>query len=144
MYDFAMLSLQTSYASYEGASNLSLTNNINMSLEPSPPMVIPYSANVPADPNLWDSNFIATSLFGTNEFLQSDIHNIACSLQCIACFLKQHSCYWRTVIVLSDHPRWMFKKNLMEFFVGLDYYLYYFTVAVLLLVYDHMSFQNIL
>ena len=28
--------------------------------------------------------------------------------------------------VLSDHPRWMFKKNLIEFFVGLDYYLYYF------------------
>ena len=24
-------------------------------------------------------------------------------------------CYWRTVIVLSDHPRWMFKKNLIEF-----------------------------
>jgi len=52
MYDFAMLSLQTSYASYKGASNLSLTNNINMLLEPSLPMVIPYSANVPADPNL--------------------------------------------------------------------------------------------
>ena len=28
--------------------------------------------------------------------------------------------------VLSDHPRWMFKKNSIEFFVGLDYYLYYF------------------
>jgi len=28
----------------------------------------------------------------------------------------------------------MFKKNSMEFFLGLDYYLYYFTVAVLLLV----------
>jgi len=24
----------------------------------------------------------------------------------------------------------MFKKNSMEFFLGLDYYLYYFTVAV--------------
>ena len=48
------------------------------------------------------------------------------------------------MIVLSDHPRWMFKKNSMGFFVGLDYYLYYFTVAVLLLVHDHVSFQNIL
>jgi len=38
----------------------------------------------------------------------------------------------------------MFKKNLMEFFVGLDYYLYYFTVAVLLLVHDRMFFQNVL
>ena len=45
---------------------------------------------------------------------------------------------------LSDHPRWMFKKNLMEFFIGLDYYLYYFTVAVLLLVHGHMIFQNVL
>ena len=38
----------------------------------------------------------------------------------------------------------MFKKNSMEFFIGLDYYLYYFTVAVLLLVHDHMLFQNVL
>ena len=38
----------------------------------------------------------------------------------------------------------MFKKNLMEFFVGLVYYLYYFTVAVLLLVHGHMIFQNVL
>ena len=48
------------------------------------------------------------------------------------------------MIVLSDYSRWMFKKNSMEFFIGLDYYLYYFTVAVLLLVYGYMSFQNIL
>jgi len=54
-------------------------------------MVIPYSANVLADPNLWDSNFTATSLFGTNKFLQSDVHNMACSLQRMACFLKQRS-----------------------------------------------------
>jgi len=46
--------------------------------------------------------------------------------------------------VLSDHPRWMFKKNSMEFFVEFEYYLYYFTVAILLLVHDHMSFQNVL
>jgi len=38
----------------------------------------------------------------------------------------------------------MFKKNSMKFFLGLDYYLYYFTVAVLLLVYGHMIFQNVL
>jgi len=115
-----------------------------MLLELSPPMVIPYSANVLANPNLWDRNFIAISLFGTNKFLQSDIRNMVCLSQCMACFLKQHSCYWRTMIVLSDHPRWMFKKNSMEFFVRLDYYLYYFTVAVLLLVHNHMFFQNVL
>ena len=53
-------------------------------------------------------------------------------------------CYQRTVIVLSDHSRWMFRKNSIEFFVGLVYYLYYFMVAVQLLVHDHMSFQNVL
>jgi len=51
-----------------------------MSLEPLLPMVIPYSANVTANPNLWDGNFTATLLFGTNKFLQSDICNMACSL----------------------------------------------------------------
>ena len=53
-------------------------------------------------------------------------------------------CYRQIVNVLSDYPRWMFKKNLIEFFLGLDYYLYYFTVAVLLLVHSHMIFQNVL
>jgi len=87
-YDFAMLPLQTPHAPHEGASNPSPTDNINTSLEPSPPTVIPYSANVPADPNLWDGNFTATSLFGTNEFLQSNVCNMACLLQHMACFLK--------------------------------------------------------
>jgi len=56
----------------------------------------------------------------------------------------EFSCYQWTVIALSDHPRWMFRKNSMEFFVGLGYYLYYFIVAVQLLVHDHISFQNVL
>ena len=91
-YDFAMPPLQTPRASHKDALNeLSPADNFNTSLELSPPMVIPYSANVPADPSLWDGNFTATSLFGTNEFLQSDVRNMACSLQCIACFLKQQS-----------------------------------------------------
>ena len=64
-------------------------SNIDISTEPSPPKVIPYSANVPADPSLWDGNFTATSLFSTNEFLNSDINNIMCSLQYMACFLRQ-------------------------------------------------------
>jgi len=37
--------------------------------QPSPPDVIPYEANVPVDPSLWDGNFGVTSLFGTNGFL---------------------------------------------------------------------------
>ena len=52
--------------------------------------------------------------------------------------------YQWAVIALSDHPRWMFRKNLIEFFIGLGYYLYYFIVVVQLLVHDHMSFQNVL
>ena len=46
------------------------------------------------------------------------------------------------VNALSDHPRWMFKKNLMEFFIGLDFYLYYFYSGCTL--HGHMSFQNVL
>jgi len=38
----------------------------------------------------------------------------------------------------------MFRKNSIEFFIALSYYLYYFTVAILLKVHDHMSFQNVL
>ena len=77
--------------SLEEAPNSATSSNINISTEPSPPKVIPYSMNVPADPSLWDGNFIATSLFGTNEFLNSDISNITCSLKHIACFLRQRN-----------------------------------------------------
>jgi len=75
----------------DAPNNLFSSDNFNTSLEPSLLMVIPYSANVLADPNLWDSNFTAISLFSTNKFLQSDVHNMACSLQYMACFLKQQS-----------------------------------------------------
>jgi len=47
------------------------------------------SANILADPSLWDSNFGVISLFGTDKFLQSDVNNMTISLQCIATFLKQ-------------------------------------------------------
>jgi len=63
--------------------------------QPAPPSIIPYSANVPADPNLWDGDFSATSIFGTNEFLQGDVRNIACSLSRIATFFRQRN--------LEDH-----------------------------------------
>jgi len=75
----------------EEAPNSAVTGNIDISTEPSPPEVIPYSANVPADPSLWDGNFTATSLFGTNEFLNSDINNITCSLKRMAYFLRQRN-----------------------------------------------------
>jgi len=72
------------------APNSAVTGYSNFS-KPSPPEVIPYNANVSVDPSLWDRNFSATSLFGTNEFLNSDINNIMCSLKCMACFLRQRN-----------------------------------------------------
>jgi len=53
-YDFAMPPLQTPCAPHEDALNEpSPADNFNTSLEPSPPTVIPYSANVPADYHKW-------------------------------------------------------------------------------------------
>jgi len=75
----------------EAAPNPAVTGYSDLSTEPSPPEVIPYNANVPADSSLWDGNFSAISLFGTNEFLNSDINNITCSLKCMACFLRQRN-----------------------------------------------------
>jgi len=90
-YDFTFLLSLTPHAPYEEASNSAAISDTNMSSKLSPPMVISYSANIPADPNLWNSSFTATSLFGTNKFLQSDVCNIACSLQCMTIFLKQRN-----------------------------------------------------
>jgi len=75
----------------EEVPNSAITSNINISTEPSSPKVIPYSANVLADPSLWDGNFMVISLFGTNKFLNSDINNITCSLKCMVCFLRQQN-----------------------------------------------------
>ena len=119
-YDFAMPPLQTPRASHKDALNeLSPADNFNTSLELSPPMVIPYSANVPADPNLWDGNFTATSLFSTNEFLQSDVRNMACSLQRMACFLKQRSLEGRDgnnipQLALFGESAWEFISTIFE------------------------------
>ena len=43
---------------------------------------------------------------------------------------------------LSDHPRWMFKKNSMEFFVGLQSYLYYYYSGCTLKSHDHLLFPE--
>ena len=58
---------------------------------PVTPSAIPYEANSPADPNLWDGHFRSISFFSTNEFLQSDARNISCSLICIAQFIRQRN-----------------------------------------------------
>ena len=54
----------------------------------------------------------------------------------------QTRCYQQTVNVLSDHPRWMFKKNSIEFFVGLQPYLYYYYSGCTLKPHDHMFFPE--
>ena len=53
------------------------------------PSAIPYQANQPVDPILWDGSFSSISLFGTVKVLEGDTKNIACSLQRIATFIKQ-------------------------------------------------------
>jgi len=88
-FGFVLPPSQTPCVSNEENPGLTPTIDTITSTEPSPSMVIPYSTNVLADPTLWDGNFTATSLFSTNEFLNSDINNISCSLQRMACFLRQ-------------------------------------------------------
>ena len=89
----------------EEVPNSATSSNINISMESSPPEVIPYSVNVLADPSLWDGNFMATSLFGTNKFLNSDISNITCSLKRIACFLRQRNVKdWNTNSIRQLDP----------------------------------------
>jgi len=90
-FDFVLPPSQTPHVSNEENPGLTPTIDTITSIEPSPPMVIPYSTNISTDLTLWDGNFMATSLFGTNKFLNSDINNISCSLQCMACFLRQHN-----------------------------------------------------
>jgi len=91
LFDFVLSLSQTlCVANEKNPSPIPTTDTIT-SIEPSSSMVIPYSANVPTDPTLWDGNFTATSLFGTNEFLNSDITNISCSLQCMAYFFRQRN-----------------------------------------------------
>jgi len=90
-YNFSLSPFQPPHVSNKEALNPVSNSNINRSMEPSSPTVIPYSTNILADPSLWDSNFMATFLFGTNKFLHRDMCNMACSLQHIVCFLKQRS-----------------------------------------------------
>jgi len=79
-----------------------------------------------------------------SDFACGAQRNMSTSSSSISLQRKLMGCYRRTVIVLSDHPRWMFRKNSMEFFVGLNYYLYYFTSGCTLKSHSHESFQNVL
>jgi len=94
VHDLSFPALAPTNSYNVAASNLTPVHD-ETTPQPAPPSVIPYSANVPADPSLWDGDFSATSIFSTNEFLQGDVRNIACSLSRIATFLRQRN--------LEDH-----------------------------------------
>jgi len=67
------------------------STSTNLAMNPTnlEPFVIPYQANQPVDPMLWDSNFSSISLFSTVKVLEGNAKNIVCSLQRIATFIKQ-------------------------------------------------------
>ena len=52
LYNFILPPSLTPHAFYEKAPNSAAISDTNMPLEPSPPMAIPYSANILANPNL--------------------------------------------------------------------------------------------
>ena len=89
LYNFVLPPFNPPHVSNKESLNSGPNYDTVTPMEPFPPMDIPYSANIPADPSLWDDNFIATFLFGTNKFLNSNVYSITCSLQHIACFLRQ-------------------------------------------------------
>ena len=90
-YNFTLSLSQTLCTLNKKVPNFVSNSKMYTLLEPSPLMVISYSTNVLADPGLQNGNFTAIFLFGKNEFLQSDVCNMACSLQHMATFLRQKS-----------------------------------------------------
>ena len=66
----------------------------NMDTHMSQPQVletssIPYLINQPVDPNLWDGSMYSISIFGLNKLLDTDVHNIAISLQRIVLYIRE-------------------------------------------------------
>ena len=54
------------------------------------PLVIPYTSNQPANPQLWVGSFCPISHFEMNKYLKGDAKNITYSLLKIVAFLRQH------------------------------------------------------
>jgi len=61
------------------------------------PLVVLYTSNQPANPQLWDSSFCPISLFGMNEYLKGDAKSITYSLLKMAAFLRQHKLENKTI-----------------------------------------------
>ena len=91
LYNFILSPSQPPRVCNKETSTPASNSIIHILLEPSSPTAIPYSANVPANPSLWDGNFMATSLFDINEFCNSDVCNMVCSFQQMVCFLRQRN-----------------------------------------------------
>ena len=66
------------------------------------PSTIPYSADQPVDPQLWDGRFCPISLFRINEYLEGDAKNIACSLYRMAVFIRQRKLKDKTTKDISQ------------------------------------------
>jgi len=67
LFNFSLPAFQPTYVNSMEMPNPSQAYEHDSSIESFPSTVIPYSANVPANLSLWDSNFRATSLFSTNK-----------------------------------------------------------------------------
>jgi len=73
-----------------------VTNNIVTSQGPEL-LVISYTVNQPADPQLWNSNFCPISIFGINKYLEVNVKNITCSLHRIVTLIRQWKLEDKTV-----------------------------------------------
>ena len=118
-FNFTLPPSQLPRAVNEAISNPASNGHTSVSTEPLPSMVILYSTNVPANPSLQNRNFTATSLFSMDKFLNSDICNITCSLQHMACFLKQRNledCNSNNISQLSTFGKlaWEFISAIFE------------------------------
>ena len=80
------------------AANQPATSNISMLQGNSPissaestleTLALPYDNNQPANPNLWNSIFVLTSLLEIDKFQSYDTKNITCSLMHIGTIIKQ-------------------------------------------------------
>ena len=100
-------------APIEAASNNTYSTQ---GLEPS---VIPYTANQPADSQLWDGNFCPILIFRMNKYLEGDARNINCSLHRIAAFIRQKKLKDKSAedipqIVEFGFAAWVFPSSIYE------------------------------
>ena len=70
--------------------------------------VIIYTANQPADLQLWDSNFCPILIFNMNEYLEDDAKNIICSLLRTVVFIRQHKLENKTTENISQISKFGF------------------------------------